>query len=1351
MSTPETTTPTAATPENLTVAIIDQSDDVREFARDAADARLTAELNGEGGKFRRVVRNIWKGNFAREYYRQKYIREATGEITDEDTLYANREDIDEDARTRARVATIDRFVADYEGSVHTSAGEQRKDVSEAEADGETGASLVTSSIKGLIQDYAEGRLDDDSLLEERTRVLGALRSTAGSEQLFGEGVMVADNIVEIAQNVRAAIAHGEGIESVMERVRVVSAEARSGARTEAQYNKVDKIIEKLNKSKVGLLVNEATIATAVSVVASMARFGSTKVAAAATMTIAPGIGAGLFAGLRENKRVKDERRQHAREMSTGQDYDRGNARRRDAMQETLYETRSAESLIEDLVVTTDPEQLDGADEARLRGALDAVLEAQTRVAMSDERGIDLIGFTTVAEVETERMALDIALAQAKVNLRHAVEAADVGVQHNLGFDDALEFAENIANLSEAQIAVLEQDITEKDKAFKALQRREVAKTTAKAVLIGMGIGLVAQEVKAMLDSSTQGLVEQLWHAKNTPINGQHHESMLFGLFGAKHGSTEIHNHAFSGDTTDHVLGHGTKLSHSSEYTLHGGKGHYELIDPSGKHVNGIEFDKNGALTPESIHKLRDMGLTVHDKSTTTTELITSHRTVDVNGWVEHNQAGTTHVTRDLWYDNNTPSPKFDQNELRVWWGGAGNTGVDQHGNYVFTAMPMTANGSFHGAESVNWHDAAASGHLKMVFSATRDSQNHVFSVPIGPDGQAVIPKDGPIAEMFTIRDGHAVFQGKYAEVVQTTGVDKFGVEHIRPLATHVGEDTLGGKPFDITTVIPKTTPHHAYEILGSSYNTTEQLGRFVEMAPVIPIYGRKPLENLLENTDHTPNPYYFRRGLTPEVIAERRRRFSPRIVENPDAELDQTEEVEWYFDQQSEEHLERVRGNAEQIAEQMSEDVKVVVTIPVAGHQEADNIYRTLEAYTTQTLDASNYEIVLYVNHPETDSDGNALDAADTLAEIERFKRDHPDMPIRVMHEALPRDRAKIGYIRKVLVDTALMRHQAVGSGSPLAIVSNDADTIAINPNYLEVMLRELNAGDDDAVVGQVDWDNRAYVNYPEVHIGTRLFQFFDVGLRVHEGRVMSTSGANTAFSAASYAAVGGYDDSEELGEDVVLGRDFLAARDGTDRTPIGFGGVVGSRIETSARRSIFTWLQHHDAPYRQWHYPFGADDDDVRGINVDTLSPADLDNPTRVAEIISDVEHVINATLKEMGPEGTVTSSGSVGSRATVSEQEVRHLERALHFMGIQFEWAGSYKKIRITDASRMISGLREYAFKAVRKDMIDQGVPTEGGMMMVNGKLRRANGQFMTKREQEAIMRNLPKIFGATALQGS
>ena len=118
-------------------------------------------------------------------------------------------------------------------------------------------------------------------------------------------------MLEIARQVRSAVDHGESLDRVMGSFRIVSGEARTGVRTAAKYDKVEKTIDRLHESKIGSMVPHEALVAGVSIVASLARFGSEKVAYAAASTISIGVGAGILSSLREKKRIKDERVQHS--------------------------------------------------------------------------------------------------------------------------------------------------------------------------------------------------------------------------------------------------------------------------------------------------------------------------------------------------------------------------------------------------------------------------------------------------------------------------------------------------------------------------------------------------------------------------------------------------------------------------------------------------------------------------------------------------------------------------------------------------------------------------------------------------------------------------------------------------------------------------------------------------------------------------------------------------------------------------------------------------------------------------------------------------------------------------------
>src|SRR5688572_23380892 len=67
----------------IVIAGLDQN--VRAHAVEAANARLNEEL-GEGGFTRKLLKGIWKGNAAREFYLTKYTREAEQQILEHENL-----------------------------------------------------------------------------------------------------------------------------------------------------------------------------------------------------------------------------------------------------------------------------------------------------------------------------------------------------------------------------------------------------------------------------------------------------------------------------------------------------------------------------------------------------------------------------------------------------------------------------------------------------------------------------------------------------------------------------------------------------------------------------------------------------------------------------------------------------------------------------------------------------------------------------------------------------------------------------------------------------------------------------------------------------------------------------------------------------------------------------------------------------------------------------------------------------------------------------------------------------------------------------------------------------------------
>ena len=1249
------------TDEHLRLVVVDQSRDALDAARDRADARLDQEV-GEGGRLRKFTNGIWKGNIAKEYYRQKYIKNAIEEIEASQDVLTYAADSTTASRGRAIDATIERFQSEHDEVIQTDAGE-KKEVQQEDSE-------IAVGFKDMIRRFAEGHLSADALQEERTRFMQAYRETH-DDTAFGEGLVTTDNMMSIARAVAGAVEHGESIDSVMAKMQVITGEARNGARTEARYTAVDRAIARLAKTKAGSLVGPEIVISAVTIAATAAKWGSHSVVGAVAKTVAPGLAAGLWSGLRENRRVKDERAQHSREVAIGQEFG-DDAVRRNEMEKTRYESLSANMLTEFVRANGNPEQLESGGNAALQTALDSLAQVQSRIDLSNQRNIDLISYTDATSVGDERMALDVARAEVRVALE--AQLTDT-VRAELGLDATQSVHELIREQAAIYNEVLDDDISAKDKAFRALKARRVAKAAAIGVATGLIGGLVAQEFVAAIDPTRAGLFEQAWGAKTElSIDGTQHQTILEGLAGGGE-SHVIHTGASESFETYATGGNGGEISLSDDHSLvENGDGTVNFVDPNGNvTIENLAINDDGSLPAESLARLDSAGMAVEDHSFD--QEIPTTQQVDVSSeqFVQNHAAETTRVTRDLWYGNNTPDV-YDQNELKLHWGG--NAGIVD-GGYQLSVAGMAIDGSWQGGESVDWNQAAGEGDLFMSISATVDTQTQTFMVPIGPDGMVTIAEDSPAGHFFANENGSAAFTGAYAEVVQTTGIDPEGTVHVRPLATLVGE---GGSAPVSDTITTTTTEHHSlYTITTEGYDTT--VSNYTEAAPVIPVESRRSLESAIRRERRGPEYYYSgEESLTGPEIARRRGETSPRLIEAPDADLVPAEEFAWYR-----ETLEKKRG-ASYVAEidaavqntpelaNLGPEVKAIVQVPVnaAGDAEAHGIYNLLtNAYGGQSAESLQETVfLLHVNwFDRYDGDDSQVRAniAFTKAEIARAKADRPDLRIAVLESEWKRDEVQsgvIGHVSRKMHDAAILSLDKAAnklsnptSMDDVLLIRNDSDPKGLATNYLKNYTRSLVENPEtDVFTGVTTFDNTKADRLPGLVFAANFMQSLELINSARHGAV-HTGGANFGIRASTFAAIGGAGFDEEWtgagSDDVAIGARVKTAREGSlatsrrSRTAYVSGGYqgYGSAASSSTRRiarkisaRIDTNSDRQEALYLQsipimnsWDPEQGFDNDGYRprDAGLGTLGVAAesiRDNPADVLEHIrNDMQRSVN------------------------------------------------------------------------------------------------------------------------------
>ncbi len=1144
--------------QELRVVIVDQSKDAHDEARDAADARLDKEL-GEGGGFKRFLNGIWKGNLARDYYRQKYIHENLATMHEENTVFTQSA---AEHRTAALKSTIDRFSSDYEELIHTQAGEKKETKDETDQ--------LSRGVKKIIEDFVEGRLDETTLREEKVRLFNEYRKEHGVEAL-GKGVVTADNLLSIAQTVAGVVEHGESLDSALGRLDVVTGEARNGARTEAQYNTTDKAIDWLAKRKLASFLTPGTLAVVVAGGMAVTRVAGQSVIGAATKTLLPGIAAGGWAALRENKRTKDDRAQHAREMAVGGQFDTQHDTRRIEMEKTRYDTRLAGELSEELARLVDEERLNDGGNDALQAALDALAAARARVRLSDEKGVDLISYSSKEAVGEERMLLDIAQREA----RSAVEArltAEARAALNLGPQAS------VAGLIDQrallfQRALIEGDeqvegIEQKDAAFAKLKATRVAKAAAIGVATGIAGGIVAQEAVAAFDPTRFGLIDMIRGEAAVPLaeTGQVHQTLIEGFI--RGDETILHTDASTTyDSYPTAEGKGFIEVSDDHSLVANANGGYDLVAANGNtSVEGLTVDAEGTFDQASLDKLDEAGMVVEDTSYSETITTTSSAEVSTHQYINNHISETTHVTRDLWYGNDTPGV-YDQNELRVYRGGSADAPGIIEGGYQYTVAGMTADGSYWGNESVDWNQAAANGNLFVAVSGTFDTQGNPFMIPIGPNGEVNIPADSPAGQFFANENNSVAFNGAYMEIVQATGQDAEGVVHIRPLATLVGSADVASITDTITT---EEVVHHAeYTITTNGYDTVQ--ANSTESAPITPIASRRSMEAMRKAPEH--GYYYGNRELSAEDIRQRRKETSPRLLNDPSASLEVGQELDWYdknLKNQSPEYAREIQQAIATSPELAVEkpDLRAIVTIPVGASAEADNIYKTLSLYAQQDPSAlARSKFLLHVNWFDSDeSDSSKAEAiAKTKAEIERARTDFPELTIATIETVWSREKEQrgeygngiIGHVARKLYDTAMLSvQQQIKNGvlSPnqdVVMIRNDADAQGMDRRYLARLIDTAEEHpENDVFTGAVRWETARYRDMPGLAFVANLQSTMQLAaLRRNVQAWPQTVGINTTVRMSTFAAVGGIgEDAWDTGagsDDLKIGGRISDARSG--------------------------------------------------------------------------------------------------------------------------------------------------------------------------------------------------------------
>lgn len=826
-----------------TAVIVNIEEIAEAEARKAADARMTESKKSLKG-FKKIFKKIWKHTFFDEYYRQKEINKVREEIKNTGNIYTGRiEDGNRIAHEEAMKGITDRFISEYENNEVLSKGEKREFLEEKDTETIT----AKNDIKNLVIDYAEGKLNEETFKDEKNRIL----NTLNKKDLLKDSNNYADNLFELAQNVKSAIEHGIKIKEIDLDTTIIIGKAKSSLKTEAHFNLVDKTIDKMKKSKIGRFISPAVLSTAVGLAYSVSVGVGTKVmrskaAAWGTFGAAVAISA-TFAGMNESQRVSAERAQHSLDMAEGGEFESG-SKRREQMEQFQYQMESSNDLSQELRGLMFEEDKDGNEIAKdikkedVDKIFKALSEIEARNSLNAKKKIDLIAYSDIGNVEKERTDLTILTAKAKVELRKKIEG---GMKDGIPSDETFDsYLEKQTQVIEDSLLGGEKGITAKDKAFRKYKTKRIAKKVMQTAIVGLAVGATVQEGVAFFKDDIHGLVEGLVRPDPNNFHTQTPLSHIHDWIAGNSVHIETENQVgFDLNGHDFKMPEGTSIIENSDGT-------YDILRGEKIISDNIQltFDSSNGLDAESIIRLGETGIVANTIFNVVEETQEIQNTAQ--DYINNHPESTHHIARDLWYGNDTsmyPDPDgsgkllgADLNELKGHWGGLNGTGLDENGNIVLNHSQMTSDGSFHKEFSIDVQEKIKEGTLKLIFSLTQDTQHDVFEIPIGTDGNAVIDPDSEIGKLFFgSENGHAIFKGRFAEVVESLG-SKDEVEHLRVISTLVGE---GNDSINEIVPIPIEVPTTIIDIPNPPVGT--------EMPYFIPLVARRPLESLKNKDGNT--------------------------------------------------------------------------------------------------------------------------------------------------------------------------------------------------------------------------------------------------------------------------------------------------------------------------------------------------------------------------------------------------------------------------------------------------------------------------------------------------------------------
>ncbi len=709
---------------------------------------------------RHPIQSIWKQNLMRDAYIQKTMYDFLEGGSRHDEIALSESGVDATVSRlagaqKARAEGDERSASMLE---HASTGESLESTERPEV------VALKQQVSELVKQFVTTDMDQAEFQAQKDRLIaeGATWIQGRTERKGEATVEAIDNITKFAEQLKIVFEHTQSMEAVDERLatmQFVTGESRTGARTQAELPRVNRIIDKMRARGVGVVVNEKTLAVGIAAAGALLTRGSTSVASRALKYGTFGLGsaiAGAGAFRRERRTVATERARVGRQraagkqgagVETGPDGVLASTPERNELTETLYSVTESSTVMAEFDALIEPIAEDGTGmtAAQAQSIIDTLVRRQAEIRWGDLNGVDVVRYSSEDHMEAERLAIDSQMVQMQNFLEvYYSEHPDALPDGFTSFEQMLEVRQ-----TNERYSLMEETQEAKDKRFDAYSKKR-AYTRAALTVAGGVIGGAVVKYGLEHGASALGLT---WLAEGRtprPLPNEHNN--VYGL--------------------DVAMPKGWHFQGEPNGTT--------LLDARGNVVaeNLQTNPDTGGFTPDSIKLLEGKGMHIDSNPVV----------VDGPPRIETYDTRLAHMNpriQRFWQDNNTEAPRFDLNELKTHWRVEGD-------KIVVDVRSMTGKGSFHGGRFVNAPQEILNGNAKVLISATKDSQSTPFAFDIAPDGTLRIPTNSDVARnFFELQNGQiAGLKGAYLEIASGRGTAPDGRIQYDILSTVVGKNNI---------------------------------------------------------------------------------------------------------------------------------------------------------------------------------------------------------------------------------------------------------------------------------------------------------------------------------------------------------------------------------------------------------------------------------------------------------------------------------------------------------------------------------------------------------------------------------